>query len=74
MLDWKHLLSPTEKMQLQQYASRQAKGPACAVRVYVCVCVYVALAMRPHSCTPINLDMISGGDYHMFPSVIENSS
>ena len=70
MLDWKHLLSPTDKVQPQQHASSQAKQPACAV----CVRAYVVLARRPHSCTPINLDMISGGDYHMIPSVIESSS
>ena len=40
----------------------------------MCVCVYVVLARRPNSCTPINLDMISGGNYHMIPSVIESSS
>ena len=38
--------------------------------VYVCVCK----ARRPHSCTLNNLDMISGGNYYMIPSVIEKSS
>lgn len=85
MLNWKHFLSPTDKVQLQQPASRQAKRPAWAIYasvcvygcVGVCVCVgvcRVALARRPHSCTLINLEMISGGKYHMILSVIENSS
>ena len=34
----------------------------------------VALARRLHSCTLIHLDTLNGGTYHMFLSVIENSS
>ena len=34
----------------------------------------VALARRLHSCTLIHLDTINGGTYHIFLSVIENSS
>ena len=37
MLDWKDLLSPTDKVQPQQHASRQAKRPVYAMCVCVCM-------------------------------------
>ena len=40
----------------------------------LCVDCNVAFARRLHSYTPVNLDMINGGNYHMFPSVIGGSS